>query len=364
MTPQSKVPQVVDLPDLHPYGDADKWAKVMEEKAEQLNSSTYIAFWKPIAEFLKKQAVKTVYLSGDHIYSQVNLDAMFVESINRIENGRQIQEQKYVADYWRIILINSTAKIAEIKARPKTDFAAAAKRGQSATLVGRPKYGLKTIFKDNCSNINRRGEVSEGTLEDLPCTEKEIMQTETLLKSKGINSIILLRDKATEGAIKKIKSPFMLLLATHGDYRSLKNAALIPLLETTLPYFRIYFTGASDTTGNREEDGILTGLEIQSMELDSTELVFLSSCNSGQGYVGVGDLAYNLPRAFAIAGARQVLTTLRPIGDEDAAVFVETFYKNWIELGDASLAFRATQFELRKKNSHPKTWGAFVLIQN
>ena len=59
---------------------------------------------------------------------------------------------------------------------------------------------------------------------------------------------------------------------------------------------------------------------------------------------------YGLVRALRIAGARNVLVTLRPIGDASAAGFMESFYRQLLQQppgrSDPSQALQATQRDI------------------
>ena len=64
--------------------------------------------------------------------------------------------------------------------------------------------------------------------------------------------------------------------------------------------------------------------------LEGTELVVLSACETAQGVIGHGEGVYGLVRALRTAGARNVLVTLRTVGDDSAAAFMRTFYSKWL----------------------------------
>lgn len=72
-------------------------------------------------------------------------------------------------------------------------------------------------------------------------------------------------------------------------------------------------------------DGILYALETADLNLEGTELVTLSACDTGQGAVDRSEGVYGLVRAFQIAGARDVLMTLWPLSDPLARAFMEDF---------------------------------------
>jgi len=59
-------------------------------------------------------------------------------------------------------------------------------------------------------------------------------------------------------------------------------------------------------TNGLAEDGILTGPEASLLNLQGTELVILSACDSGTGDLKIGEGVMSLRRAFRIAGAQMV----------------------------------------------------------
>jgi hypothetical protein len=63
---------------------------------------------------------------------------------------------------------------------------------------------------------------------------------------------------------------------------------------------------ASQITNALAEDWVLTGLEASLLNLQGTELVILSACDSGTGEVQIGEGVMSLRRAFRIAGAQTV----------------------------------------------------------
>ncbi|MBM3999871.1 MAG: CHAT domain-containing protein [Planctomycetes bacterium] len=93
----------------------------------------------------------------------------------------------------------------------------------------------------------------------------------------------------------------------------------------------IAFAGANlgpsrDPLGVPTDDGgVLTGNIIAHLPLAHLELVVLSGCETGAGAAS-GDGAVGLQRAFHLAGARNVVSTLWRVDDRSTAVLMKLFY--------------------------------------
>jgi len=121
---------------------------------------------------------------------------------------------------------------------------------------------------------------------------------------------------------------------------------------------------SADSLGT--EDGILTAYEVSAMDLSGTELVVLSACESGLGKIEDGEGVYGLRRAFQVAGARTVISSLWQVSDKATAEFMGELYNRAHQ--SISEALREVQLKkikkLREQNEpdHPYTWGAFIAI--
>jgi CHAT domain-containing protein len=169
----------------------------------------------------------------------------------------------------------------------------------------------------------------------------------------------------TKSWLLALPPPRVLHLATHGFYCPDKVAADRPMLLAG-----VALAGANRMLREGGQDGILYALEAQDLNLEGTELVVLSACDTAQGRYDYGDGVAGLVRALRTAGARHVLVTLRPVGDESADRFMQRFYYHWVikqagTRSDPAAALRDAQsehFGADESSQADQAWASFVMI--
>jgi CHAT domain-containing protein len=131
----------------------------------------------------------------------------------------------------------------------------------------------------------------------------------------------------------------------------------------------LMFAGADNTIqqiepieSRRKDDGILNAYEAMMLNLDKTELVVLSACETGLGEVINGEGVYGLQRAFEVAGAKNIIISLWQVSDEVTQELMTSFYRNWLLTGNKQSAFIKAQLDIKKKYQLPYYWGAFVMV--
>jgi CHAT domain-containing protein len=101
--------------------------------------------------------------------------------------------------------------------------------------------------------------------------------------------------------------------------------------------------------------------------LQGTELVILSACDSGTGEVKIGEGVMSLRRAFRIAGAESVLASHWPVSDKATSQLMTEFMRRWRAGEPRAQAWREAQLELLHSKgteedfSNPYFWSAFTL---
>lgn len=146
---------------------------------------------------------------------------------------------------------------------------------------------------------------------------------------------------ASEARLKALpRPPRVLHLATHGFYRAADRPQDRPMLLAG-----VALADANLALREVGEDGILYAIEAQGLNLEGTELVVLSACETAQGQIDYAEGVSGLVRAFRTAGARYVLVALRPVGDQGASTFIQRFYHHWLAQtqSDPAAALRAAR---------------------
>jgi CHAT domain-containing protein/tetratricopeptide (TPR) repeat protein len=174
-----------------------------------------------------------------------------------------------------------------------------------------------------------------------------------------------LHGEALEGRLKARRSPRILHLATHGFFLEDQELAnprqpkwqaepgperlAGPGLENPLLRSGLALSGANTWLRRgvppaEAEDGLLTAEDVSGLDLQSTELVVLSACQTGLGEIHVGEGVFGLRRAFALAGARTLVISLWRVPDLATAFLMERFYHSLSGTGlDRDLALREAQ---------------------
>ena len=123
--------------------------------------------------------------------------------------------------------------------------------------------------------------------------------------------------------------------------------------------------GVTVTTGggNGGEDNavLLFPHEVEQLAVGAG-LVVLSSCDSGRGTVRA-DGVQGMCRAFLLAGAQAILTTLWRVPDESAGLFMQFFYRYLMDGLTSAQALQMAVLSVRcfEKYSKPVHWGAYQL---
>jgi len=252
------------------------------------------------------------------------------------------------------------------------DSSAAEEMWTGITIAAAP--GLKRNARSKCELI------STLEVDRLPGTRAEIEAVCRLwdLQAEGPCES-LLGIQASEDNLRQLAPGRRILhFATHGFYYpyscvpqpdsmadadAKEFAGDSPLLRSGLFLAGSNRHGAgADSVGIH--DGVLTAEEVCGFDLRGVGWVVLSACESGIGEIQAGEGIFGLRRAFEIAGARTVISSLWPVSDSKTVDFMQFLYSR---LGAAAPeTLRGYELQTIKRlrehgySDHPATWAAFV----
>ena len=334
------------------------------------DNKSFERYWAKLYEKIK--GYKKVFFSSDGVYNKLNPTTFM------------LPDGKYLLDIQDIQQVNSTKDLllGYYQNKQETNIY------NSALLIGNPNFNLsEEELKIASRKIRSKADEEKSyepmastrgiSLSKLPGTEKEINDIEKFLKGKKWEVSSYLGDNALKTAIRTANNPRVLHIATHGLFLEDVKRESIELfgfsekkmIENPLLRSGLFFTGADNylkkensNMDNEEDNGILTAYEAMNLDLDKTELVVLSACETGLGEIQNGEGVFGLRRAFQQAGAKTVMMSLWKVDDSATQELMSSFYKNWVTGMTKRDAFSKAQQEVKAKYKEPYYWGSFVMV--
>lgn len=348
----------------------------------------YQLIWKPILAI--EDNVKSIYFSpAGELY---NLPIEYASNANG----------QYINENYGIYRLSSTREI--VLSRDSL-FTSSPASNNNAVLYGYLDYYADNIYsnengkhvsQDNTYSIKtdfKRAGSLRSNVERLKYTEKEISEIDSLLEISQYAKVdtIYKNEAGTESSLKSYSGSHIKLLhlATHGFYisksemdrftdlnfLSVDSINIDRIEDKELIRSGLLFAGANHTLeGDRNmpdgvDDGILTSLEVASLDLMGLDLVVLSACQTAQGDLAE-DGVMGLQRGFKKAGAHSLLMSLWKVDDEATQILMTQFYKNLVFGHNKRESLISAQRYLREyKNTNgeqcynsPEYWAAFILL--
>ena len=320
------------------------------------NTELFNLIWKPLEAELK--VATKIYASPTGLLHKISFAAL-------AENSGT-----YISDKYDIEIMASTGKIA-------MGSSVALNKESSITLFGGINYNSDSTSKVIWDYL-------EGTLEETAAIEK-------VFKGKKKNYLNYSGHEASEERFKNSASSSNIIhIATHGFFYPDPNEILAEekteevvmdvrfrggssgmgmntFVNSKNPLMRsgLAFAKANDVWSQTDiegEDGVLTAEEVATLNMQNTDLVVLSACETGLGDIKGSEGVYGLQRSFKMAGVKYLIMSLWQVPDKETAEFMTSFYKNLNKTNDIKKSFSLSQKSMRKKYN-PYFWAAFVLIE-
>jgi len=258
----------------------------------------------------------------------------------------QKDKQRWLVEDYKIAYTPSITSLREIiqherlgKAKPKKDLLA----------FGDPFFGTdkEAASRDASKIISSTGTFNISRLE---YSGLEIEKIASLFKKTKTDTFR--RKQASEERLKNLNLR---------DYKILHFATHCLIDDNKPDRSSIVFSIGSTST----EDEILQMREVFNLKLNS-DLITLSSCQTGLGQLIKGEGIEGLSRAFFYAGASSSLISLWAVQDQATSQFMERYYFHLRSSNSIMNALQKTKLEMIDFDilSHPYYWAGFIITGN
>jgi CHAT domain-containing protein len=346
--------------------------EVTNTSGVSLGTDLYKLVWEPLEPYLK--GVKKIsYSPAGKLYS-IAFHALRPNST------------KMLMDKYRLTQYTSTRQVALRTSENQIT------KPTSIILFGNASFTMDSLQivkqktnqreKENISTsiyTPQKRSSNNNTWNNLPGTAEEVNKIKQLFDKNKINSKSFVQTTASEENLKALNgnSPQILHIATHGfflpepgkkknetgfDQGNTYSLADDPLLRSGLILAGGNYAWSGKIPIEGVEDGVATAYEISQLNLNNTELVVLSACETALGDVKGSEGVFGLQRAFKMAGVKKMIVSLWQVPDKETAELMTSFYSYWMKGKSVSQSFTQAQADMRKKYA-PFYWAAFVLVE-
>jgi CHAT domain-containing protein len=297
-------------------------------------------------------------------------------ALNLIPFGALVDEQKrYLIESYSFTYLTSGRDLLRLQAHTPSQ--------QGPVVVANPLFDLgdsaivNNQMGDQRTESRRSIDFTRLSFDPLPGAEVEAKALGAILPEAKI----LTGAKATEAAIKQVRGPLILHVATHGFFLADRKLATPDgtglgseegaagleqthdaLTENPLLRAGLILAGIKQNQSGPGEDGVLTALEAAELNLWETKLVTLSACDTGLGEVKNGDGVYGLRRALALAGSESQVMSLWQVADKATRELMVGYYTGLQRGEGRSEALRNVQLQMlrSRERRHPYYWAGFI----
>lgn len=286
-----------------------------------------------------------IYVNPDGVFNLLNFYAL------------KDKDDEYLIKNKTFAYVNTINGVVEQQQNAQTN--------RSATFLGNPLFNSNAISRTNTQRNYIFASPAFLNYKELQYSRIEIEVASEILEKKGWRTKKYLGENCKEERLKSEQAANILHIATHGFYISDTVSTQLHSAFGSNPYLKSGLVMSTvNNNGKDLNDNVLTAYEVMDMNLKGTSLVVLSACESAKGEIKPGQGIYGLQRAFKIAGAKNVLVSVKNVDDKATSVLMEYFYKN-IANGNTYIdALRNAQLQMmiHPLFNEPKYWSNFILI--
>ncbi|MBI6115971.1 CHAT domain-containing protein [Salegentibacter maritimus] len=305
--------------------------------------------WKPLLS--KVHEADAVYLSVNGILQNISFPALLLDQPGELH------------------LLGSTRDISKVKASQPVKKKHLALFGD-ANFNSSENSGETRSFR-TVENQVKQG-LEAGLFPALEYTRQEIDTIEKIFRPVAGSLLKLTGDDASEKSFRNLDNGYNIVhLATHGFYFKSNAAVLtrgLDLIEENYaadnPMYRsgLLLSGSEDLNNPRNNDGILTAVEISRMDLSAVDLMILSACETARGDISGSEGVFGLQRALKLAGVKDQIVSLWQVPDKQTAELFEIFYRQFSLGNTVHSSLNKAQTQMAQKYP-PFYWAGFILLE-
>lgn len=334
-------------------------------------STLYKLIWSKIEPYVNEG--DDVYFAPDGLLYQMNIEVL------QDANGKRANEK------WNLHRVSSTRELCMEKLDIDIN-SAALYGGLTYEMDSEAMLSQSRAYNQVSDEAIARGFIPDSTKragwQPLPATLTEISSIARMCKSRGMTVDTYTAMTGNEESFKALsgkKTP-IIHLATHGFFYKNEEVTQKPFFnafnfdqmpqkpDNSLKRTGLILAGGQkawlgEAIPDNVEDGILLAEEIASMDLTGTDLVVLSACETGLGEI-TSEGVFGLQRAFKKAGVQTLIMSLWKVDDGATSLFMQTFYKHWLDGKSKHEAFTMAQKTMQEHPdySNPYYWAAFIML--
>lgn len=207
---------------------------------------------------------------------------------------------------------------------------------QNSCIIGGPRYSLS-------EEKNKADEITTSFFDieqiaALPYSEYEVKSIGKLLQTSYFTGKNATKSKITSGYS-------YIHVATHGLTQKIEEQNA--WYNSALAFAGVADWYSGETKNDEIGNGLLTAEEISRLNLDTTNLIILSACNSGTSKFTLYEQQSGLHLAFGVAGAKYVISALWNVDDFATAILMKYFYQFLKECKNVPEALAKAKYQLR-----------------
>lgn len=331
----------------------------------------YTFVWSKLEPYINEG--DNVYFSPSGLLHQINVEVL------KDATGCLVNEK------YNLFRVSSTRELCMEK--PVNQWKTAVLFGDlvydvdSTMMLAQSRAYLSDEFNNDTAS---RGFVPDSThragWSQLSNTAEEVNAIDRLLSSKRIETAKYMQYAGNEESFKALsgKKTSIIHLATHGFFFKDEETKAKPFFEmldmdqhqyrpdNSLKRSGLILAGGQrawlgEPIPDNVEDGILLAEEVAAMDLNGTDLVVLSACETGLGEI-TSEGVFGLQRAFKKAGVQTLVMSLWKVHDAATSLMMRTFYKNLLDGKPKRDAFAMAQQTVKEKYEDPYYWASFIML--